>query len=74
MSALKKQVGGEHYKHHAIQPAEYSYANKLGWHEGEVVKYVTRWRKKGGIPDLEKAIHVLELLIELEASDRIRVE
>lgn len=57
------QVGGSHYKDKSVQPEAYSYANKLGWHEGEVVKYVTRWKDKGGVEDLKKAIHVLELLI-----------
>lgn len=58
------QIGGGHYKKKTIQPEAYSYANKLGWHEGEVVKYVTRWQEKGGKQDLEKAIHVLQLLLE----------
>lgn len=58
------QIGGDHYKKKTIQPEAYSYANKLGWHEGEVVKYVTRWQEKGGRQDIEKAIHVLQLLLE----------
>lgn len=62
--ASEQQVGGTHYKSRVIQPEQYSYANELGWHEGEVVKYVTRWKDKGGKGDLEKAIHVLELLLE----------
>lgn len=65
-TALSKQVAGSHYKDLPIQPAEYIYANALGYFEGNVVKYVTRWRKKNGIADLEKAKHYIELLIELE--------
>tara|TARA_R110000803_G_scaffold80444_5_gene146266 strand:- start:4339 stop:4602 length:264 start_codon:yes stop_codon:yes gene_type:complete len=65
-NALSKQVAGSHYKDLPIQPAEYIYANALGYFEGNVVKYVTRWRKKNGIADLEKAKHYIELLIELE--------
>jgi hypothetical protein len=34
--------------------------------EGNVVKYVSRWRNKNGIADLEKAKHYIELLIDLE--------
>lgn len=64
--ALVKQVGGSHYKDKAIQPIEYIHANKLGFCEGNVVKYVTRWKDKNGIADLEKAKHYIELLIELE--------
>ena len=64
-SALDKQVGGSHYRDKGIQPIIYIHANDLGFCEGNVVKYVTRWRDKNGIADLKKAIHYLELLIEL---------
>lgn len=66
MSALDKQVGGAHYKDRKIQPVEFIHANSLGFCEGNVVKYVTRWRSKNGLDDLYKAAHYLELLIELE--------
>jgi len=66
MSALDKQVSGNHYKDKGIQPIIYIHANNLGFCEGNVVKYVTRWRDKGGKADLEKAIHYLQLLIQLE--------
>jgi hypothetical protein len=65
-SALDKQESGNHYKDKGIQPIVYIHANNLGFCEGNVVKYVTRWRDKGGEADLRKAIHYLELLIELE--------
>ena len=64
-SALNKQVGGSHYRDKGIQPIIYIHANNLGFCEGNVVKYVTRWREKNGVADLRKAIHYLELLIEL---------
>ena len=64
-SALNKQVGGSHYRDKGIQPIIYIHANELGFCEGNVVKYVTRWRDKNGVADLKKAIHYLELLIEL---------
>lgn len=65
MSALDKQEGGDHYKT-AIQPIEFIHANKLGFVEGNVVKYVTRHRNKNGAEDIRKAIHYLELLLDLE--------
>ena len=65
-SALDKQIAGNHYKDLPIQPVEYIYANALGYFEGNVIKYVSRWRKKNGIADLEKAKHYIELLIQLE--------
>lgn len=64
--AFRRQEGGEHYKDQAIQPVEYIHANGIGYFEGNVIKYVTRWRQKGGIEDLKKAQHYLEMLIELE--------
>ena len=70
MSALEKQVSGGHYKSLKIQPIEYIHANGIPFAEGSVIKYVTRWRDKGGIADLEKAKHFLELLIELEQKVR----
>ena len=65
-NALEKQVAGNHYKDLPIQPVEYIHANAMGYLEGNVVKYVSRWRKKNGIADLEQAKHYIELLIELE--------
>jgi hypothetical protein len=65
-NALDKQVAGNHYKDLPIQPVQYIHANALGYFEGNVVKYISRWRKKNGIADLEKAKHYIELLIELE--------
>lgn len=67
-SALDVQTGGDHYKSQAIQPIEYIHANGLGFCEGNVIKYVTRFRNKNGIEDLKKARHYLDLLIELEYS------
>ncbi|SFW53921.1 Protein of unknwon function [Pseudomonas sp. NFACC09-4] len=70
MSALDTQVAGGHYKSLKIQPIEYIHANGIPFAEGSVIKYVTRWRDKGGLADLEKAKHFLELLIELEQRAR----
>lgn len=64
---LATQVGGGHYKDMVIQPVEFIHANDLGYFEGNVVKYVSRWRKKNGVADLEKARHYIDLLIELES-------
>jgi hypothetical protein len=66
-SALDVQVAGNHYKELPIQPVEYIHANGIGYFEGNVIKYVSRWRNKNGIADLQKAKHYIELLIELEA-------
>lgn len=68
MSALNEQVGGDHYKERAIQPITFILANEIGFCEGNVIKYVTRWRDKGGIADLRKARHYIDFLIEHEES------
>lgn len=64
LSATESQVGGAHYKDMVIQPIDFTMLNGLGFCEGNVVKYVSRWRVKGGVADLEKARHYLDLLIE----------
>lgn len=70
MSALEVQVDGDHYKKLSIQPVEFIHANGIGFIEGNVIKYVARWRNKNGIKDLEKAIHYIQLLIDLEEKRR----
>jgi hypothetical protein len=69
MSALDKQESGNHYQNKGIQPIVYIHANDLGFCEGNVIKYVTRHKEKNGAADIKKAIHYLELLLELEYKD-----
>ena len=64
--ATATKVGGSHYKDMAIQPIEFILKNGLGFCEGNVIKYVCRYKAKNGRQDLEKAIHYLKLLIEKE--------
>lgn len=66
VTPLATQIGGSHYKDMAIQPLDYIMRNGLGFAEGNVVKYVSRWRVKGGVEDLRKARHYLDVLIEGE--------
>ena len=63
--ANAQQVGGTHYKDKAIQPWDYIASNNMGYLEGNVVKYVSRWKEKGGVQDLKKAMHYLTKLIEV---------
>lgn len=65
-SALDVQVGGNHYKTMPIQPMTFSMKNGLDACQHTIVKYVTRFRTKGGVEDLEKAKHVIDMLIEFE--------
>lgn len=63
-AALNTQVGGSHYRKMRIQPIEYCEANELGACESAIVKYISRWESKGGLQDLEKIKHYVDLLIE----------
>ena len=63
---LDVQIGGGHYKDFEIQPIEYCMRNGLDHCQSNVVKYVSRFRDKGGIEDLLKARHYIDLLINFE--------
>lgn len=65
-SPLDTQVGGDHYSKLAIQPIEYIDANGIPFIEGCIIKYATRWRDKGGIQDLEKIKHLVDVRIAME--------
>ena len=65
-SAFAGQVGGDHYRGMAIQPVEFIHRNGLGFCEGAAIKYLCRWRNKGGLDDLRKARHFIDLLIDME--------
>ncbi len=69
-AALKKpkandrQEGGDHYQSKAIQPWDYIISNNIGYLEGNIIKYVSRYKEKHGLEDLKKARHYLDKLIE----------
>jgi hypothetical protein len=65
-TANDRQIGGTHYKMNGIQTWDYIASNGIGYFEGNIIKYVSRWRHKGGMQDLEKARHYLDKLIEME--------
>ena len=64
--ATATQVGGDHYSKMAIQPMEYSMKNGLDACQSAAIKYISRFRDKGGIEDLRKAKHVIDMLIQFE--------
>ena len=66
VNPLSVQIGGGHYKKMALQPVEFIQINGIPFMEGNVIKYVSRWREKGGVKDLEKAKHYIEMLIAFE--------
>lgn len=66
MAANEKQIAGDHYKKYGdLQPWDVVIKWNLGYLEGTALKYIARWRDKGGIDDIKKAIHFLEKLVEL---------
>ena len=68
MKSLKKQIGGQHYQDFVIQPAEFINKNRLLFAEANAIKYICRHSKKGGIQDIDKAIHYLEMVKERDYS------
>ena len=59
-----KQVEGSHYMYMEIQPAHFINKNKILFAEGNAIKYICRHSEKGGIKDIDKAIHYLEMIKE----------
>jgi len=71
LATRNKQVGGNHYKDCKIQPVDYIHANELDFFEGNIVKYITRHRKKGsGSQDIRKIIHYAELILDLVYNEK----
>lgn len=72
MTANETQVGGGHYKTE-IQHWDWVAVNGLDYFQGQITKYVYRWKKKNGLEDLRKAQHFLNKYIELVESGTIKV-
>lgn len=71
MAAIDEQVAGDHYKNMAIQPIQFITANNIPYCEANAIKYLCRWRGKGGVSDLLKAKHYIDLLIESQPLTRL---
>ncbi len=69
MNAKSTQVGGDHYKIMAITPTEYITANGIDWLPGNAIKYLSRYKAKGGREDVLKAIHYCQLLVDSMSED-----
>lgn len=70
MKANDRQVAGIHYQKQKIQHWDYVAANDLDYFQGQITKYVSRWKDKNGLDDLRKAQHFLEKYIEVEEGRR----
>ena len=69
-----KQIGGSHYQKYKIQPSKFVVENKLLYPEGCVIKYVIRHQDKGGKQDLEKAKHMIDMIIERDYEEKKKKE
>lgn len=65
--ANERQVAGEHYKA-KYQHWDWVVQTQLPYLPAQVSKYLTRWKKKNGLQDLEKAKHFLDKFIEEESA------
>lgn len=70
MSENQRQVGGDHYHLSPVQHWDMAWVLKLDYFQGQITKYVCRWRDKNGLEDLEKAKHFLDKYIELIKADQ----
>jgi hypothetical protein len=70
--ANARQIGGDHYKAKTMQPWDFIAANHIGFFEGNVIKYVSRWKDKNGVEDLLKARHYLDKLIEVASEEQAK--
>lgn len=64
-----KSTNPRHYNAYKIQPWDFIAANGLDFLEGNVVKYVCRWREKGGVTDLKKAKEYLDKMIDMRVKN-----
>lgn len=72
--ANEKQISGDHYKKYGnLQPWDVVIQWNMGYLDGTALKYLARWKDKGGIDDLKKAIHFIEKLIEVTEASEVPV-
>jgi hypothetical protein len=74
-TANERQVAGEHYKKHGdLQHWDIVIKFGLDYFQGQITKYVMRWKDKGGVQDLEKARHFLDKYIEIQIENYIKAQ
>lgn len=74
MSTRDIQVGGTHYKDFPIEPVDYITKNELDWYTGNIVKYASRYKLKGGADDIKKVIHYAAMILEDKYDIHTRIE
>ena len=56
----------KHYSRWKIEPVQFMMENEIPYVEGNIIKYIMRWRYKGGLEDLHKAQEYLNILVKNE--------
>ena len=69
MKNSTKQIGGTHYSSLAIQPVDYVMDNNPDYLQGNVIKYITRYKYKNGLEDLRKAKHYINMMMDREKEE-----
>lgn len=72
-SANSRQPGGNHYMKRKIQHWDFVVSHDYGYLEGQVTKYVFRWKDKNGLQDVQKAEHFLQKLVEISSMDSLQI-
>lgn len=67
-TANDRQVGGQHYKTGGEEHWDRVARLDLDYFQGQITKYVERWKAKNGVEDLHKARHFLDKYIELQGT------
>ena len=70
---LSYQVGGDHYKKYKYQPIEFFNDVRMDFNRANAIKYIARWKDKGGVEDLRKAVQYLRFA-EQERDKEINFE
>ena len=75
MNPNEMQVGGQHYRENYAEYQHWDYVAEfnLNYFAAQITKYITRWRKKDGARDVEKAIHYLDKLTWLYENNKFEM-
>ena len=70
LERLNKVNHPKHYTNGKIEPIDFINGNNMDYLEGNIIKYISRYKFKNGLEDLEKAKFYLNMLIERERDNK----
>ena len=59
----KNNINPDHYGNSGIDVIDFCQANNLDFMQGNVIKYITRYRKKNGLEDVRKAVEYINRIL-----------